>query len=212
MKKRKAYVIGGGYSYINWMESVLVDKMEDADLVVGTGGEDWDIEWYYEGNNPHHTVHSNIWRDRSEMPEFKKAIELGKKIIGICRGAQGGCILAGGKLIQHQSNPSIVHPMITNEGRIIYISSLHHQSQYPIGLTEGEDYKVLGWTENMLDYRFLDSETQVANERELEIVYYPKIKFLAIQGHPEICFGHKEFYESTKWHRNILNKFMEDKL
>lgn len=204
---RKIYVVGGDKTYANWMEGEIVDKMEDASLVLGTGGEDWHPKWYGENENPHRSVYSNINRDNYEMKEFQKAIKLNKPIIGICRSAQGGCVLAGGKLVQHQNNQGYTHYVKCSNGDKILVTSLHHQAQYPFNLKEGEDYKLLNWTENELGKRYLNGNKLAENSIEVETAYYPKIKFLSIQSHPEMYFSesNKECEKGISYFRNLLN-------
>jgi len=83
--KRKIYVVGHADNYANWMQGKLVDKMEDADLVVFTGGADVDPRMYKEPKNPN--TCSNFHRDIQEAKEFYLANKLKKRIIGICRGS-----------------------------------------------------------------------------------------------------------------------------
>src|SRR6266702_4767702 len=68
---KNIYVVGGDVSYINWMQGQSVSKMEDADLVVFTGGEDVDPAIY--GDLPHPTTRFNTKRDTYEIAEFQKA-------------------------------------------------------------------------------------------------------------------------------------------
>lgn len=215
-KERKIYVIGST-SYASWMQGSLVKKMEDADLVVGVGGPDWSPEFYYKGKNKKHpTVSSYKDLDEYEWSQFQKAIALKKKIIGICKSAQAGAILVGGALIQHQSSNGYHHYMNTYDGRKILVSSLHHEAQYlaESNLKEGEDYRILGWTENTLNFRYLDEKEQVKGSIELEDVFYPKINFLSVQSHPEMNFSSKdpELIESTLYYQELLDKFLTNQL
>ncbi len=211
---RKIYVIGGDTDYASWMQGALVSKMEDCDLVVGTGGEDWHPSWYYKGHAPHPTLGTNYGRDLYEKREFDKAIKLNKKIIGICRSSQGLCgAVAGGEIVQHQSNDAFIHKIKTYDGREIKTSSTHHNAQFPFRrLKEGSEYKLLGWTENMLRYRYLDANNEAnTNLPEAEDVYYPKINAIGINGHPEML-NPIEYKETIKYYQELLNKFMDDKL
>src|SRR6266446_2592686 len=97
--KRKIYVVGSSRQYANWMQGELVDNIEDADLVLFTGGEDVDPRMYKEPRNPH--TGCNLDRDIQEAREFYLANKLKKHIIGICRGSQFTCVMSGGKLVQH---------------------------------------------------------------------------------------------------------------
>lgn len=206
MNKRKIYVVGPAIDYANWMEGELVKNLEDADLVVFTGGEDVDPSLYNEPKHP--TTGSNLNRDNYEQKMFKKAKFLRKHLIGICRGSQFLCVMAGGKLVQHQQNLSHMHDIELYDGKFLPITSTHHQAQYPWGMTEGKDFEVLGWSKRESDYH-LDGkgkELSIASEKECEIVYYPKIKALGIQGHPEWM----DDGETIDYLRNMLDKHMKN--
>lgn len=215
MNKRKIYIIGNAFEYSNWMESERVNDLAEADLVLATGGEDWHPSFYYKGeHSAHPTVFSSLYRDKFEMPVMKQAVEMGKKLIGICRGAQGGCVLAGGVLVQHQNDPHSVHKVICHDGQNIYVTSSHHQAQYPFGLKEGEDYKLLNWTENYVGPKYLDSKTITDNPIDVETAFYPKINFLAIQSHPEWLFRSREVQAERMiaYFRDLLDKHMNGEL
>ena len=216
---RKIYTVGGRDPYYSeWMQGKEVDNMEDADLVLFTGGEDVTPMLY--GEIAHPTNGYNQFRDDREVPEYKKAIKLGKHIIGICRGSQLSCVMAGGKLVQHQQNPLVYHKMTTSEGRNILVSSTHHQAQYPWKMDKSK-YKILGWTVGISKYHFSGENKEIVdgvveNGKEVEIAYYPKIKALGIQSHPEMLYrsrgASKLFVESIDYCQDLLNKHMKDML
>ena len=216
--KRKIFTVGGHCDYSNWTESKAVNKMEDADLVMLTGGEDVSPSLY--GEKPHRFNGYNSRRDAFEVPEFKKAIKLKKKIIGICRGGQLGAVMAGAKLVQHQGNPETYHRIQTYDDKRILISSLHHQSQYPWNLNKNQ-FKLLGWTIGQNDFHLNYKDEEIVNgvvpgNIEVEDVFYPEIKTLSIQGHPEMLFRgleySKMFQETIAHYRSLLDKLMDDKI
>ena len=207
---RKIYVVGRGWMYANWMEGVETRNMQDADLVVFTGGEDINPELY--GKKAHRTTGFSRDRDRFEVAAFKEARELDKKIIGICRGSQLLCALAGGILVQHQSHPW-VHPIQTSDGEEILTTSTHHQRQYPWGGKKPR-FELLGWA--AAGYSpFSQGEDWKDNMRddkpEAEVVLYPDIKALAIQGHPEMAYPAQTHWEHQfiDYCRTQLNRLME---
>ncbi len=212
---RKIFVVGHGLDYANWCEGVITNKIEEADLVLFTGGEDVDPRFYNEVNR-HPYTYSNAYRDVQEKRVFAYAQELGKKMLGICRGSQFLCAMAGGKLVQHQENPAYIHSLKTISGDKVFISSTHHQAMYPWGLPEA-DYKVLAWTEGMSPIHENGDEKEIVNgivpgNKECEIVYFKNNPSLNIQGHPEMLFGRDEFEPTIKYCRNLLNIFLnEDK-
>lgn len=211
MKQRKAYIIGGGENYICWMQSQRTYNVNDADFFVLTGGEDIS-PWLY-GKNAHPTTSNNPLRDNYELDYFHKARDLNKPIIGICRGSQFLCAMAGGILVQNQPNPSFYHKIkLFDKKEELEISSTHHQAAYPFGMPK-ENYKIIGWTEGLLDYHQGEDFTDELNPpQECEIVYYPKIKSLGIQGHPEMIY-HSEWARPTiNYCRGLLDRFLDNKL
>ena len=175
----------------DWIRSKFgmkfTNNIEEADFCYLGGGEDVSPEFYQEkGVKDHPSVHTNYHRDAQEIPEAKYAIRKGIPIFGTCRGAQLLCVLAGGKLVQHQRNPDYIHKMKTAEEDIL-VTSTHHQAQYPFNLNS-EDYLILGYTENYVGDRYLNAEKKAPQGLEVEICFYPKIKALAAQPHFEAFF------------------------
>ena len=208
-KNRKIFIVGfyGGSEYINWIpQSQRVFDMKEADLVLFTGGEDVDPSVYHKDVHP--TTASNIFRDEKEIAAFKEAKNLGKPMLGICRGAQLLCVMNGGILVQHQENNSFIHKMKTANGVEVLTSSCHHQAAYPFLLPE-KKYKILGWTEKHSRFHFGQSYQEELNPpKECEVVYYPKFRCLGYQGHPEMTFGmlgrYPQLQESIDYCRNLL--------
>lgn len=215
MNKRKIYVVGGATNYANWMEGTLVPTMQDADLVVFTGGEDVNPALYNE--DPHPTTGFNAARDINEVGSFSRAVHLQKRMIGICRGSQFLCVMNGGKLVQHMENHgghelTVVQPYSTIPGyAVIRVTSTHHQAQYPWGVP-GERFRLLGWTKGYS--RFHEGAggkemLKLDDMAEVEDVYYPENKCLAIQSHPEMAI-HDDVMITH--YRKLLDMHMEDKL
>lgn len=81
---KKIYVVGGWDNYASWINDyVLVDKVEDADIVLFTGGEDVHPSLY--GKEKHPTTFSNLSRDLEEKEIFEK-VRPDQVCLGICRG------------------------------------------------------------------------------------------------------------------------------
>lgn len=213
---RKIYVVGGQKNYACWMEGNVVDKMEDANLVVFTGGEDVSPELY--AHDPHPTTHCNPARDAFEVGEWRKAMDLKKPMVGICRGAQFLCVMAGGKLIQHQPSDQFLHRINTFDERSIQVTSCHHQAQFPWDLAD-DDYRVLGWTVGMHPFHEGEQRKEmvigrVPNNIEVEDCHYPHIRALCIQSHPEMHYLRPNWdnhvFQSITHYRELLTTFIED--
>jgi putative glutamine amidotransferase len=183
---KKVYVVGGDTYYANWIKDhELVDNLDDANIILFTGGEDVDPSIY--GKEKHPRTYSNIERDLAEKEIFEK-IKPNQLALGICRGSQLLTALNGGILVQDCTNHATLGThLITNGEYMFDITSTHHQMMYPFNLNYN-DYDILYWTSMRLsDYYDGDGIGRVP--KEPEVVYYHingKPKSLAIQGHPEI--------------------------
>ena len=176
MEKRKVYVIGPYTGYASSIHNrVLVDKIEDADVVVLTGGADVDPSTY--GKTPEPETYGYKSRDIFEISEYKK-VRTDQVVVGICRGAQLLTVLNGGILVQHVTGHcNGGHKMIDTRGNIYEITSLHHQMCYPFDMPQ-TDYEGDG----------VDPEMIEANGEPELIIYHKDLEpiSIAIQGHPEM--------------------------
>jgi gamma-glutamyl-gamma-aminobutyrate hydrolase PuuD len=128
-------------------------------------------------------------RDVVEVKLLEKAIEAKIPILGICRGAQLGCAAAGGILIQHVNEHGRSHMMATSDGKEMVTSSLHHQMMFPWEV----EHELIAWASPARSNKYVgiteEEAKHIPKKEELyiepEIVWFPKIKCLAIQGHPE---------------------------
>lgn len=183
-KQLKVYPIARGDAW--WMDrGVETSNFVEADLVIFPGGADINPALYAEPSGKH--THFSAQADKNHIEFFKSAKESGKKMLGICRGLQLLHVMAGGKLVQHINHPNN-HGLITYDGLELRTNSLHHQQVMFDGLKEGVDYKLLAWAKfpssmhlngSNKDYDFGE------DYKDPEVVYYPKINAIGIQGHPE---------------------------
>jgi len=183
--KIKVYVVGEQKNYANFLKDFeMVNNIEDAQVVIFTGGEDVDPKLY--GAKKHPTTYSNPERDKYELEMFKK-VRTDQLCVGICRGSQFLCVANGGKLVQDINGHAIWGTHEITNGEIKYdITSTHHQMQYPFNLDK-KDYDVLYWTNISYGYEG-DGIDPHEIPYDVEICLYHKKdmpKCLAIQGHPE---------------------------
>lgn len=186
----KIYVVGGATHYTSFIRDVeLVNNIEEAQIVMFTGGEDVDPSLY--GCEKHPRTHSNIERDLYEKEMFEKVKE-NQLCVGCCRGSQLLCILNGGLLVQDCTNHAIydTHP-IANNNYVYEITSTHHQMQYPFNL-DAEDYDILYKSHVLRSTHYYGDKINrsiITDIGEPEVVLYHKKglpRCLAIQGHPEM--------------------------
>jgi len=226
-KNFKVFVVGFNTGYARWIQGELAKNMKEADVVLFTGGEDISPSLYGETAGRHTFPYDRPngqlpLRDEFEVRNYKEALELGKPMWGTCRGAQLLCALAGGKLVQDMSHHSS-HKLYFYDNEYECVSNtLHHQMQYPYTMKDGEDYKILAHAIGQSPY-FLDGNDKplimpetVKKQgyakpliKEPEFVYYPKIKSLGIQGHPEMMSTNSDMVLVC---HAFLNLLIEDKL
>ena len=182
---------------IGWQ---VADKVQDADVLVLIGGADIDNSWYDAPRHPR--TGGNLHRDLHTEELYDYAVEKGLAIIGICRGCQFMNARVGGGMYQdvnhHAGGRHRVLDLVSKSYHIV--NSLHHQMIIPtanavliakavrgdhdepiasrreIAVIEGE-----GRNENT----YIVDVPVSAEAGEWEVVYYPEVKGLCFQGHPE---------------------------
>lgn len=225
----------------NWIEdSILVDKLHTADIVVLPGGSDWAPFWYDDSTG--RRTNSYGVTDLKQMKIILEAMKNDKLIVGICRGLQGIHVAAGGRLIQHVDNHGGDRHLIidTYTGQEYYVNSLHHQMVDLQSLLP-EEYELLAYVPTAISKTYLNGLNLECyhkkslcyyknddNFKEPEAVYYTKINAIGFQYHPEmmgikdpalkytnelirnVIEFKKELYDETEQYRIILA--LEDKI
>jgi gamma-glutamyl-gamma-aminobutyrate hydrolase PuuD len=169
-------------------DSVNIEQsMSGVDAVVFWGGTDIHPSLYGEqiGRYTQQKAAQPIYRDDFEWKAMNYC-KLNKiPMIGVCRGAQLMTAFVGGTLIQHVSGHHHPHQMTTSDGRQLITTSCHHQMMYPYDV----EHQLLAWTSDSLSTVYLNGENHAVENmyelKEPEVVYYPQVRGLAIQGHPE---------------------------
>ena len=82
-----------------YCEKQALELLQSIDGLVMTGGEDYDPAWYGE-QVLNSSVKVNAPRDTSDLLLIRAALDLGKPVLGICRGMQGVNVALGGTLYQ----------------------------------------------------------------------------------------------------------------
>src|SRR5215469_7707144 len=157
-----------------------------CDAIVLWGGTDINPAIYGAIPHPMNGYNPSSMRDETEQFYIRRAVEHNIPIIGVCRGAQLVCAMAGGKLVQHMNGHGSDHDIVTKDGKVYQSSSSHHQMMYPFGMPE-ECYDILAWSsiKRSTKYEGENGNRMDTPEVEPEVVLFPKIRALAIQGHPE---------------------------
>lgn len=168
-----------------------------VDALVIWGGADISPSIYNQPVGPNTGADEHLsHRDRVEVAACKAAISKGIPIIGVCRGAQLLCALAGGILVQDVDGHFGSHYMTTDTGRSIVTSSVHHQMMYPFHLDEA-DYDLIAWTSTARSKSYVGVDVgkmkSFGSIIEPEVLFFHGINGLAIQGHPEFMKANDEF-------------------
>lgn len=216
----KFFLVGSYTGYSSWIKNKqFVKNIEDADLIMFTGGEDINPAIY--GCEQYYNTYFSERRDAQELEAYSK-IRPEQVCIGICRGAQLACALNGGRLIQDVSNHwimgehnmSAVYPDIENEYKTLSIPSLHHQMMYPYDIPENDYTLMYVSSGNKSDFYDGDKIDERCIEKinhfgEPEVVLFHKEnnpEFLAIQGHPEMMDPESD---TINFFNNLLIKLLE---
>lgn len=221
LKKRKVYCSFGHTGECNWILPLnfeITQLIEDADVVVFGGGKDIDPGFYNEKRGPR-TDRPNE-RDRQEKEDFNYVQKINSeggdvKVLGICRGAQLICALSGGSLIQDVGGHCGTHSVSTFDKKELQVNSIHHQMLFPYNM-EKRNYKILGWSTRNISSHYLNGWNKVkwlpVGFKELEVVYFPQTRALAIQSHPEMMYRTARYDETVKWMQDLFLKFFNNKL
>lgn len=187
--------------------NILKDGWDGVDALCLWGGEDISSSYYDE---PPHRYNQNPYgkpsqRDKDEWKAMIHAKMHGIPIIGVCRGAQFLCAFAGGKLIQHTTGHHSDHDVMTNTGEVFEVTSCHHQMMYPF---EVPKYQLLAWSMERRSTCYEGGDNkEIANTAwpEVEAVYFPNVKGLAIQGHPEWAGAASRF---ATWSNQMVREYL----
>lgn len=197
----KIWIVGGGYEYIRLFYNLGCDgakNLEDADVVLFTGGEDVNPELY--GEPILAKTFFNRARDAKEKAIFEAALERDLPMVGICRGGQFLNVMNKGSMYQHVTNHALgeqrthkafieVPPYKSkkNDGEVvkreIEVTSTHHQMMIPgpeamVLLTARESYE-----RQKPDRLYVGLPEE--DSLDTEAVFYDATNCLCFQPHPE---------------------------
>lgn len=185
----KVYIAQDGVFYRHMFEArgwLVAEYVEEADLVLFTGGADVHPSLY--GEDMHPSSRTSIHRDRQDIQVFEAAMSALIPMVGICRGGQFLNVMNGGKMWQDVDNHAVggTHIMYTNDNRKMNVSSTHHQM-----MRAGNDGHILGYCVDLATYK----ETVVDGELvrlefddadlDIEVLHYPDTNCVCFQPHPE---------------------------
>lgn len=177
------YPFDGCNLFDDFVATTEPDDLKKGDYLVVWGGSDIPPEYYGKGRS------QKSWagdkpsrRDEIEWTLIQRAIREQIPVIGVCRGGQMLCAAAGGYLIQHITGHGGTHNVISNDGVVFPVNSIHHQMMVP----GDAKHILLAHTKENLSREYWDvNEVHQKWEMEPEYFYFPEIRGHAIQWHPE---------------------------
>ena len=207
MQRVMASVLNAGTDPFHLMDCIYVQKPGELQLnhvLLLHGGADISPSIYNQQPNDFcFAERTPSARDLLEMAFIAQALKMNLPIIGICRGAQLLCAMDGGSLVQHivghaaNGNHTIQD---TRTKEYYRANSAHHQMMKP-KTNNGNlvlaicPEKVMGYEEGEVPQQFSCCP---------EIVYFPNMRGLGIQGHPEWMPGSN----FTKYCASLINNFL----
>lgn len=176
-------------------------RPEDADIVVFGGGPDVDPVFY--GETPHPSCHIAPERDQADLALYKKCLDLGIPMVGVCRGAQFLHVMNGGKLFQDVNHHYGEHSMwdIRDKINVPDVSSVHHQMCRPNAINGMEIIAEA----HVSDRRAINAtKEEKGHKKDIEAFFYRETCCFGVQGHPEYT-GYPKF---TKWFLGKVNDLL----
>lgn len=162
----------------------LTQDLNKANIMLFPGGPDVMPLLY--GEKPMDCTNFNLTRDLKETKIYRRGRSLPK--IGICRGAQFLCVMAGGSLWQdvnnHLENHDVYNVRTNSSHRV---TSTHHQMMIP-----PPHARVLAWAGEATRRVSMDCVVRLKEElgeprhmQDPEVVFLKDEKALCFQPHPE---------------------------
>lgn len=179
------------------------ESPEQADLVIFPGGEDVNPALYNESSF-HPSTSCNDKQDKSDIQVFAKCYELGIPMFGVCRGAQFGWVMHGGRLYQDVDGHMGDHSMfdIKSHIDILRVSSVHHQMCYP---SDSIGAEILAVSRGVSSKRYLNAkEFDEDDAEDIEAFFFRDTCFFGVQGHPE----YRGYHNYMKWCLKQIQELM----
>lgn len=202
---KKVFIIGGGLAYHRMFKHnsfEICDSVNEADLVVFTGGEDVSPSLYGDTR-----IHQNTWtnpeRDVKEQHLFMFCLENKIPMAGICRGGQFLNVMSGGKMYQHVTEHTNSHHITDiRTGEVVYVSSTHHQMMRP-----GKKADVVAIANLKGQREYLEGEVFKIEESavDYEVLFYKETNALCFQPHPEMIMPDSQM---TKYFFGLIEEFL----
>lgn len=200
----KVHIINSSDEYVHMFgkmgwEVVGIKDFFNADLIQFTGGADVTPMLY--GESLHPKTYCSQRRDLEEAGYFAFAQRCSIPMAGICRGGQFLNVMNGGKMYQHANGHAKGREHDLEDrfsGEQLSVTSTHHQMMIP-----GYNGEIIAVAYESKVKESYDS-VFLANEADVEVVYYDNTKSLCFQPHPEFHNA-----DSTRdYYFELLNRYL----
>lgn len=217
MTQPKVFVEEHSMSFRDVLEAAgfqIINDPQDADIIQLIGGADIVSDWYDKPSHPR--TRGNKYYDQHTKNLYQLAVEQGKAILGVCRGGQFINAMQGGDMYQDVRGHLGRHNLydVVTDQYIQGVNSIHHQMMIP----HSSAVKIAHAVGNVCN----DNRERVADDgtivnvpveegsEEWEVLFYPKIRGLCFQAHPEYCHhGGPTFTYYLELLRRYLPEFFQ---
>jgi gamma-glutamyl-gamma-aminobutyrate hydrolase PuuD len=181
------------------------------DFTVMPGGADINPELY--GKKKHRTTSYNNTTDRMQIANYEEAVRKGRPIFGICRGQQLVAAMNGLTLIQdtnHRQDHDVLVKNIENNtfDSSILTNTCHHQMVWTNNELIGDNFEVLGYTSQLSTIFHGEYDNEYAHcIIEPEIMWFPKVKALTVQFHPEWMSKEGKYKDCLEYLEKLINHY-----
>ena len=215
----KVFIVRHNSQYINMFRDMgwdVVFNIEEADLVQFTGGSDVPPHLY--GEEKHPNTYSDLQEHNLDVLFYNMAYQRKIPCAGICKGGQLLNCIAGGKMYQHVDNHGVSngHQATTHDGKIIQVSSTHHQMMRPsprgrVLLTACETTYLQTVEPSGVVTELTGAKHETVSFKDVEaVVYSPHESFNCM---PVLCYQpHPEFFDvdhdCVKYYFQLIEEFL----
>lgn len=182
-----------------------VKSPEEANVIQLIGGADIDSSWY--NGIPHPQTRGSLHRDDLTARLYQSALERNIPVLGVCRGAQFINAVVGGDMYQHVDGHFDDHLIIdVTTNKEYLVNSIHHQMMIP---HESAVCVAKAFPQVATFRETVDSEGIVQNPiteaaPEWEVLFYPHIKALCYQAHPEYASKNED---TRQYYYELLRRY-----
>ena len=212
MKYFLSHSFSGNYDFLQELDDRVpkeVDCVEDADILILTGGADINPKLYDHPKSA--STHYNEHLDSYILDIYNEAVKIKIPILGICRGLQFLNVMQGGTLVQHVNNHvGTAHLVEDLSSKVAYkVNSLHHQLVVPANsesIVLARAYPAQG-TQYVYGKPLHHLTAPPSTAGEIEAVFFPSVMALGVQWHPELD---SEVSGSVLLVRKYLTEYLKD--